>query len=348
LVNLSPEKQKYLQKIIPMKSFKIIAFLLIISSLFSCNEITKISEKASTGGLNEILIATNQPGQWEGEIGDSIRSAFIRTMQLLPIPEPQFKLVNIPEASVTRPVFKKHHNMFIVNIDPKFKDAFVESKKDLWAKPQIIIKINAPNMHEFLISFEELKENAFDLYIENERARISASYASKFKNINIGRSLKKNFHLNMNIPKGYSTAFMDTTKAWIRKETAANSMDILIFVQDYKSIDDFNPNEIKRRRNRFTSLNIPGSNVGTYQVISDEYLEPIFTELSFNDMFAVETRGLWRVEGDFMGGPFISYTFVDEKRNKLITLDGFMYAPKQHKAELMRELEAMLWSVKIL
>ena len=331
-----------------MKFFKTTAFLFIVFSLFSCSEITKVSEQASTGGLNEILIATNKPQQWEGEIGDSIRSNFTRTLQLLPIPEPQFKLVNIPEASITRPVFKKHHNLFIVNIDPTIKEAFVESKKDLWAKPQMIIKINAPNIHEFLISFEELKENAFDLYVENERARISASYASKFKNVNIGRKLKKNFHFNMNIPKGYSIAFMDTTKAWIRKETAANSMDILIFIQDYKSTNDFNPNEIKRRRNRFTSLNIPGSNVGTYQVISDEYLEPIFTELTFNDLFAVETRGLWRVENDFMGGPFISYTFVDEKRKRLITIDGFMYAPKQRKAELMRELEAILWSLKIL
>jgi len=83
-------------------------------------------------------------------------------------------------------------------------------------------------------------------------------------------------------------------------------------------------------------------------LISDEYIEPIFNEISFNDLFAVETRGLWRVENDFMGGPFVSYTFVDEKQARLITIDGFTYAPKQKKAPLVRELEAILWSVKIL
>lgn len=331
-----------------MKIFKYFALLLIIVSLFSCNDITTVSRQASTGGINEMLIVTNHVQQWKGEIGDSIRNNFTRDMQLLPIPEVQLKLVNIHESSIGKPIFKKHHNIFIVNIDPKIKNAYVESKKDLWAKPQVVIKINAPNIHEFLVSFEEIRENAFDLYIENERARISTSYSLKFKNTNIGIELKKNFHLNMNIPKGYSIAFMDTTKAWIRKETVANSMDILIYVQDYQSTDDFNPSIIKQRRNRFTSIHVPGSNVGTYQVISDEYLEPIFTEISFNDLFAVETRGLWRVENDFMGGPFISYTFVDKKRKKLITLDGFMYAPKQKKAILMRELEAMLWSVEFL
>jgi len=331
-----------------MKLLKGLSLLLLTIMLFSCNEITRVSQQSSTGGLNEILVVTNRVQQWEGEIGDSIRANFTRDMQLLPIPEPQFKLVNIHESSITKAIFKKHHNIFIVNIDPKIKNAFIETKKDLWAKPQVVIKINAPNMHEFLVSFEELKENAFDLYVENERARISASYAAKFKNLTISKELKKNFHLNMNIPKGYSIAFMDSTKAWIRKETAANSMDILIYVQPYLSTSDFDPINIKKRRNGFTSLNIPGSVAGSYQLVSDEYLDPIYKEISFNDLFAVETRGLWHVENDFMGGPFISYTFVDEGRKKLITLDGFMYAPKQKKAELMRELEAMLWSVEIL
>jgi len=329
-----------------MKILKIVMIPFIIVSFLSCNQITEVAQQASTGGLNEILVVTNHVQQWNGEIGDSIRKNFGRYMQLLPIPEPQFTMVNIHENSIEKAIFKKHHNIFIINIDPKIKNAFIETRKDLWAKPQVVIKINAPNMHELLVSFEELRENAFDLYIANERERISESYAHKFKSVIIGTALKKNFHLNMNVPKGYSIAFMDSTKAWIRKETAANSMDILIFVEPYKSTTDFAPHKIKQRRNKFTSLYIPGPTVGSYQVISDEYLEPLFKEISFHDMFAVETRGLWRTENDFMGGPFLSYAFVDEKRTKLITIDGFMYAPKQRKAPLMRELEAMLWSVE--
>ena len=202
-------------------------------------------------------------------------------------------------------------------------------------------------MHEYMVSYEEVKQNAFDLYVKNERDRISSSYAAKFKNTEISAKIKKYFHLDMNIPKGYSIANIDSTKAWIRKETAANSMNILIYLQDYKSTEDFTHNTIKKRRNNLTRTYVPGPLPGSYQLISDEYLEPISTEMSFQGMFAVEMRGLWRIENDFMGGPFLSYTFVDEKRQKLITIDGFMYAPKQKKAPLMRELEAILWSLKL-
>lgn len=331
-----------------MKLIKLTILIFSIALLQSCNEIEEASQQSSTGGVNEILVVTNNVQQWKGEIGDSIRSNFSRTMEVLPLEEPQFKMVNVNEASLGKMLFKKHHNIFIVNVDPEIKEAYVESRADLWAKPQMVIKINAPNIHEFLISFEEIRENTYDLFINVERKRIQDSYSNKFKSQEINRSLHKYMQLDMAIPKGYKTAKIDSSNAWIRKETAANSMDILIYVRPYKSTNDFNPEKIKKRRNGLTRTYIPGPTEGSYQLISDEYIEPVFTELSFNDLFAVETRGLWKVKNDFMGGPFISYTFVDEKRNRLITIDGFTYAPKQKKAPLVRELEAILWSVKIL
>lgn len=329
-----------------MKILRLTIWLLALSFLIACNDISNVSKTSSTGGLNEILVVTNNVAQWNGEIGDSLKSNFIRKMQLLPVPENQFALANINEASIKRAIFKKHHNIFIVNIDPSIQEAFVESKKDLWAKPQVVIKVNAPNIHEFLISFEEVRENAFDLYIENERARIMDSYSSKFKNLNISRQLTKYFNMDMSIPKGYTIAKIDSTKAWIRKETAANSMNILIYTQPYQSTKDLDPLQIKLRRNNLTRTYIPGPTTGSYQLVSDEYLDPITTEMSFKGMFAVETRGLWRVENDFMGGAYLSYTFVNEERNLLFCIDGFMYAPKQKKAPLMREIEAILWSME--
>ncbi|MCB0408861.1 MAG: DUF4837 family protein [Flavobacteriales bacterium] len=56
---------------------------------------------------------------------------------------------------------------------------------------------------------------------------------------------------------------------------------------------------------------------------------------------------MWYVKGDFMGGPFINYTFVDEKRNKVISIDGYVYAPRFDKREYLRELEALIRSIKL-
>ena len=58
-----------------------------------------------------------------------------------------------------------------------------------------------------------------------------------------------------------------------------------------------------------------------------------------------EMRGLWTVEGDFMGGPFVSWTFIDEPRNRLATVFGFVYAPKVDKRNHIRRVESILHTV---
>jgi hypothetical protein len=64
-------------------------------------------------------------------------------------------------------------------------------------------------------------------------------------------------------------------------------------------------------------------------------------------MFAVDTRGLWRMKNDFMGGPFVSISVLDETRNRVVTIDAFVYAPGKDKRNLMWELEAVLESLKL-
>jgi hypothetical protein len=60
-------------------------------------------------------------------------------------------------------------------------------------------------------------------------------------------------------------------------------------------------------------------------------------------------QGLWKMQDGYaMGGPFISLIQLDEKRNKIITVEGFVFAPAHEKRELMRQLEAILYSIEIL
>jgi hypothetical protein len=68
--------------------------------------------------------------------------------------------------------------------------------------------------------------------------------------------------IDMAIPKGYKIAKIDSSNAWIRKETAANSMNILIYIRPYKSTVDFEPANIIARRNGLTRTYIPGPTAG--------------------------------------------------------------------------------------
>ena len=60
----------------------------------------------------------------------------------------------------------------------------------------------------------------------------------------------------------------------------------------------------------------------------------------------METRGLWKMENDFMGGPFVNYTIWDEDGNRTVVVDGFVYAPGKDKRNYVMELEAIIQSLR--
>jgi hypothetical protein len=56
-------------------------------------------------------------------------------------------------------------------------------------------------------------------------------------------------------------------------------------------------------------------------------------------------RGLWEMEGDAMGGPFVSLAL--QQGHSIICVEGFVYAPEMKKRNLIRRLEATLYTLKI-
>ena len=69
------------------------------------------------------------------------------------------------------------------------------------------------------------------------------------------------------------------------------------------------------------------------------------------DIKAVETRGLWRTYNDFMGGPFVSYTFLSPGGEEMMTLVGCVYSPSQRnkmvmKRDLLMQLDGICRSLK--
>jgi hypothetical protein len=60
--------------------------------------------------------------------------------------------------------------------------------------------------------------------------------------------------------------------------------------------------------------------------------------------YAVETRGIWEMEGDFLAGPFISYLILNEAKTELIYIDAFVLAPGERKRNQMLYLEQIISS----
>jgi len=329
---------------------KSIALLFLLTFMFSaCGSKTEKKDERSrkphtVGITSEVLVVTNDV-HWKGCVGDSIRAFFGQDVPGLPQVEPIFTLPNIPISSVNNKMFKRHRNLFIVEYNDSLKKPYVETKKDLWAAPQRVIKINTPDDKGFFDIFNEHKNAFMTLFHDNEIRRIQQTFEDG-QDIKIRNRMMRNYDFSVVVPRGFFVAAKYDDFIWLRKETPVNSQGLMIYTEDYKSTEQFKHKSIMMRRNRMTRKHIPGPKDGSYMITS-KLIESHSKEITFNGKYGVETRGLWEVEGDFMGGPYMSYTFVDEKRNKLITLDGYVYSPGKDKRDLLLQLEAIMKSIEI-
>ncbi len=324
----------------------VIALMLVISA---CT-LSDSGKKKSTGASGELLVVTNDKIQWEGPVGDTIRSYFASGFPGLSQPEPLFDLLNIAAADMGD-IFKKFHNILIVDIQPGAAEALSERIDDLWSSPQVVIRITAPDESAFFIEFDRSKKVFLDYFEELERKR-TLDLNSMAYNVQLSSAVERKFNISLPLPGGFYLAKESTDFMWLRHKVTKAKQDvelsILIYSMDYRDTVVFNPRHIIQWRNNITLEHVPGPSPLSFMKASLNYIPPVFdTVTGFPGGFAVETRGLWEVENDFMGGPFVNYTFVDTLHQKVITLDGYVYYPNNDKRDYLRNLEAIFHAAKV-
>ena len=81
-------------------------------------------------------------------------------------------------------------------------------------------------------------------------------------------------------------------------------------------------------------------------LINDVDLPTFYNVMTIDGNYAIEARGIWEMENDFMGGAFVSYIIHDSKRQNIVFVDGFIHAPGQTKRKYMQDLTLILNTVK--
>lgn len=150
----------------------------------------------------------------------------------------------------------------------------------------------------------------------------------------------------MKVPKGYVLAKQEEDFLWARYEYPTASQGFFVYSYPYEGPESLTPEALVAARNRFAAR-IPGPSDGSYMTTSDAFA-PGYRMFRLEGRLWCELRGFWDVKGDFMGGPFVSYTTVDTENNRVFTLDCYVYAPdlnKPRKRNYVRGVEHLLYTV---
>ncbi len=341
-----------------IKVLTFVSLFLAALLLISCNP----ADKPAVGPEDEIYVmADSSEFQQLEPVMDSTFEKVIYTPQS----ENLFTLKRISPNQLEN--FKQSKNLIIVaplnsnSITSKFINAIMDTsvkakfmkekhmhvnKYNLWARNQLVMILTAPTMEELkndIITHRDALLYAFQK-ISDERLAQSL-YSTPYEKKDVEGMLLKNYGWIIYVQADYQVA-LNIPKdnfVWLRRAPGSN-MERWIFVHwiDNASPDYLNADSIRAIRNRMTKKYYRATDDSSYVIIAQDYFTT--NEVNFKGKYAILTQGLWELNTKGMGGPFINYTFFDEKTKRIYMLDGSVFAPSYYKRNLIQQMDVTLQS----
>ena len=122
-------------------------------------------------------------------------------------------------------------------------------------------------------------------------------------------------------------------------------MSIVMYSFPYEGPHIFNKEYLTVKRDSAMKANIPGEKPGMF--MKTDTLCSVVKPIVVHNNYAMEMRGLWYMENDCMGGPYVSHHRVDTENNRVMVIEGFVYAPEKMKRGMIRRLEGSLYTMKL-
>lgn len=318
---------------------RIALIALSFAAMVACKS-TKTLLPNVSGKAGEVIVVMDKD-VWEASAGEEVRSLLGSACPYLPQREALYTLVNVAPGAFTD-LFKIHRNIVYFNINAQNDTSGVFFRYDVWAKPQIVVQVSAYDDN----SAKELVQQNGKLIsaaIEQaERDRV-INNTLLYEEKSIALKVREVFGGSPHFPMGYKIRKATDDFIWIADDKQYVYQDVLIYKYKAEKDHPFTSDNIISHRNEVMKNNVPGMVENSYMTTS-EFFPPMIEYQKYKGRHFVQTRGMWEVKNDFMGGPFVSHSFYSPDGEDIIVAEAFVYAPRYDKRQYLRQVESLLYS----
>ena len=352
-----------------------LSFFLIVLVAFSCqNDVTKSfkNKPVALARMNEIVVLADD-NLWESAIKDTFEFYFQSAYPILPAPEPMFDLRQFSQKKLAGEPLRKELRTYVVLADlnetesPTTKmlrkdlgeERYLKAKndpnfnitigKDKWARGQIVVYIFASGKKSLMNAIAANYSSIANRVRLHDKEKLDATiYSVKRENAGLMTRIGKRFGIDLRVPGDYKEVLPDNEELmYMRKSTTEALLNIVIKTEEYSSENQLSTDAIIAFRDEYGKKYIASEEEGSFMVTNTEDLPTYTYQYDLDEMYTVEVRGIWEMENDFKGGPYVTYAILNKNRNEVIYIDVFVLAIGQDKRDLMMQLDHIVKTSKM-
>ena len=319
------------------------SMMLLVICMGACEGGPVVSK--ATGSPGDLIVVMDKSA-WEGPAGIAIKDLLSSDVPGLTQPEPVMDISYTEPQNFDR-MLQIVRNIMIVEINPSmYTKAGMNYSQDRWAKGQIILKLQAPDAASLELYITNNAKSILDFFVKSELYRTIETLDKTYSSYTY-KKVKEIFDVELKAPESMKF-YKDTTNFfWASNNAAEGRRDMIIYSFPYTDNNTFTPEYLIAKRDSVLKANIPGSFENSYMTTETRFGGVSFTPITVKGKYCAEIRGLWKMVGDMMGGPFVSHARLDEANQRVIVVEGFVYAPEKDKRNIIRQVEASLYTLKL-
>lgn len=298
------------------------------------------SNNFSNGKAGEMILAIDT-AYWTPAAIKTIYSVIQRPQPAINQIQPMFDVLLCSNRDLTAS-FMRHRNIVQFDYNRDYGRNQYEIKRNPYSSPQIQVVLRGNNQDSCLALFLAHQEEILQAMYDNDIARQQNAHRN-LNNPVLEKKIKEKFGISMTIPESYMVGREEEDFLWLLCRTPKNDRCVMIYKSPAYKLTLEN---IVAERNRLTKAYIQGAVQGAYPIVADLEGLPLAKEYKLHYHEGMELRGLWASVRDKMGGPFYSFTMLTPDQTSCLTIDGFVYAPQEEKRDYLREVEAIVKSIK--
>lgn len=317
----------------------------------------------SIGTVDEVVVVMDST-QWNSETAMAIRETFGRLIETVPTPENAYDLTfrDFRNNQQLEQLKEYKNVIFAAPIDQdtnvstfvsallsdevedrvREEESFAFPLENRWVRDQWTLILTSVSDSVLAENIRNSEESLVNHLLDREFERRTQNIFRRGEQVAISDSLWENHGWKVRMQHDYIQVIDSSNAVMFRRYLPDNNRWMWAWWQDdVEDIDFVDPEWINSTRDSLMQHLVQGEREGSY--VTTDYRRPLEThEMDTNNrLTSFETLGIWRMTNDFMGGPFVHFTYYDPMTERLFMVEYAQFAPSVNKRRFVRQFQAM-------
>ena len=319
----------------------------------------------SVGAVDEVYVVMDST-DWNSQTALAIEETFGKGIETLPSYEPTYRLMfrDFDSNDELDSIRELKNIIFAAPLDGDSNvaelirallsdeveqrvqndESFAFPLENRWVRDQWVLLLTSTSDSSLAEKIRNSDESLVGHLMEREFDRREYEIFRRGEQVSISDSLWENNGWMVRMQHDYIQTTDTSNVVVYRRSLPENERWMMAWWKENVDGIGFLDREwINATRDSLLQKYVQGTGEGAY--VTTEYRSPrkvITRQINRDDrIIGYETLGTWRMTNDFMGGPFVNFTYYDPETDRLFMIEYGQFAPSVSKRRFVRQFRAM-------